>query len=360
VTTTSELVRFVHRGFEGHEDEGVDRYFGHYEIELPSFPILDPEFSNPLFLRVLCESVSNRGLRRIPPGLRGFTDVFRFFLDSVNEKLARPNYLDYDAQDHVVMRAVTSLVEAMVASETDFVSRDAAVGILERVLPRTGFDKSLFRRLLDEGVLTEELIWARQKRAPGSLPTRPVSTQVVRFQYQRFTDYLIVQHLLAPHLANNRPEAAFEPGQRLGRIISDPRLCQHYQGLIEALAVLIPEQTGRELPALISACGSFESVKRGVSGSLVWRRTTSVSLDTWSYIEQAVLPDAATRKSLLQALVLVAPDPEHPYNARFLHDWLFPMRMVDRWGEWRRPATNVSSNRQDRPPMPSREIISAA
>ena len=89
-TMTGELVRFVHRGFEGHEDEGVDRYFGHYEIELPSFPILDPEFSNPLFLRVLCESISNRGLRRIPLGLRGFTDVFRFFLDSVNEKLARP------------------------------------------------------------------------------------------------------------------------------------------------------------------------------------------------------------------------------------------------------------------------------
>ena len=162
VATGGVLVRFVHRGFQGHEEESVDRYFKHYEIELPSFPILDPEFSNPLFLRVLCESVQNRRLSRIPAGLRGFTSVFRFFLDSVNEKLARPNYLDYDAQRHVIMQAVTGLVEAMVASETDYLPRDVAAGILERVLPRTGFDRSLLRRLLDEGVLTEELIWVRQ------------------------------------------------------------------------------------------------------------------------------------------------------------------------------------------------------
>ena len=104
--------------------------------------------------------------------------------------------------------------------------------------------------------------------------------------------------------------------------------------MIEALAVLVPETTGRELPALVPVCGSFESVKHAVSGSLIWRRATSISPDTWSYIEQAVLPDTSARKSLLRALVLVAPDPAHPYNARFLHDWLFPMRMVDRDALW--------------------------
>ena len=334
LATGGALVRFVHRGFQGHEEESVDRYFGHYGIELPSFPILDPEFSNPLFLRVLCESVQSRGLRRIPAGLRGFTAVFRFFLDSVNEKLARPSYLDYDAQRDVVMQAITGLVEDMVASETDYLPREVAAGILEGVLPRAGFDKSLLRRLLDEGILTEELIWMRQKPAPGSSPAAPISLPVVRFQYQRFADYLIVQHLLTPHLNRNRPEDAFAPGERLGRILGDPQLCRRYQGMIEALAVLIPESIGRELSALVPACGSFESVKHAVSRSLVWRRTTSISPATWSYIEQTLLPDNIARNSLLHTLVLVAPDPAHPYNARFLHDWLFPMRIVERDAWW--------------------------
>ena len=193
------------------------------------------------------------------------------------------------------MQAVTGLVEAMVASETDYLPRDVAAGILERVLPRTGFDRSLLRRLLDEGVLTEKLISVRQDPAPGTRSPTIISVRAVRFQYQRFADYLIVQYLLTPHLDNRRPEGAFAAEERLGGILRDPQLCRRYQGMIEALAVLVPETTGRELPALVPVCGSFESVKHAVSGSLVWRRATSISPETWSYIEQAVLPDTSAR-----------------------------------------------------------------
>jgi hypothetical protein len=331
--TAGALVRFVHGGFQGREEESVDRYFAHYGIELPSFPILDPEFSNPLFLKVLCEGIQNKGLDQIPIGLRGFTDVFQFFMESVNQKLARPNYLDYDAQRGIVMSAVECLVRAMIAAGTDWLPRDAASQILEAVLPTTaGFNKSLFRQLLAEGVLIEEIVRVGQETLLGqSTPTRVPS---VGFQYQRFADYLIVQYLLDPHLKAGQPEAAFAVGQPLGRIVSDPQLCRRYQGRIEALAVLIPESTGRELPAFVPESASSESFKNAVSASLIWRRATSISPATWIYIAEAVLPDTRARQSLLRTLVLVAPDPAHPYNARFLHDWLLPMRMVERDALW--------------------------
>jgi len=325
------IVRFVHSGFEGQEEEGVDKYFAHYGIALPSLPILDPEFSNPLFLRVLCEGLQNRGLSRIPEGLNGFVAIFRFFLDSVNEKLARPNLLDYDVQQPIVLQSIERLVTAMVAKETDWLDRSAASEILEAVLPRTGFDKSLFRRLVDEGVISEELVWIRPS---GRTPATMTSLPVVRFQYQRFSDYLIVKHLLSPHIGTGRPEAAFEPREYLGKILADPLRCRQNQGIVEALAVLTPETTGRELPILAPHCTSFDSVKEAVAVSLVWRRADSISTSTWSYLEQAVLPDSTARQALLRTLILVAPDPSHPYNARFLSKWLFPMQMAERDALW--------------------------
>ena len=216
--TDGAMVRFAHSGFEGHEEQGVDRYFAHYGIELPSFPILDPEFSNPLFLRVLCESLKARNLSRIPQGLSGFTAVFQFFLESVNEKLARPDLLDYDPQQPIVMRSVERLVTAMVATDADWLDRGAAVELLHAVLPRPGFDRSLFRRLVDEGILSQELIWTRPSRSTAAR----TSHSVVRFQYQRFADHLIVRHLLSPHLKAERPDGAFEAGQPLGRMLADP------------------------------------------------------------------------------------------------------------------------------------------
>ena len=325
------LVRFVHSGFAGHEEEGVDRYLAYYGIAPASLPTLDPEFSNPLFLRVLCEGVRNRGLARIPEGLRGFTSVFEFFLDSINDKLARADLLDFDPQTPVVMQAVRSLVAAMVEKQTHWLERGEASRLLDSVLRRQGFDRSLFRRLVDEGVLSAEVIRVRSKgRSSGTVS----SIQMVRFQYQRFADYLIVQHVLRPHIAAGRPQAAFESGQYLAKVLANPTSCMKNQGLVEALAVVLPETTGRELPQFVPHCASFSSIRQAISGSLAWRRTGSISAETWAYIEAEILPDADARRLLLRTLLLVAPDPAHPYNADFLHQWLFAMPMAKRDAIW--------------------------
>jgi hypothetical protein len=329
--TEDKVVRFVHSGFQGHEEQGVDRYFAHYGIELPSFPVLNQEFSNPLFLRTLCEGLQNRGVARIPEGLTGFSAVFEFFLNSINEKLARPELLDYDAYRPIVMQAIQGLVHAMVKNEGDWVARNAAVEILEGVLPRSGFDKSLFRRLVDEGVITEERMWVRSSvPTPGSMETQ----SVVRFQYQRFGDYLITKALLHPFIEAGQPQSAFESGHYLGAVLADPASSLRNQGIVEALAALVPETTGDELVTLMPGCSSFDSVKTAICNSLTWRDPSSISAATWLYLENYVLPDRRMRCLLFSALVLVAPDPAHPYNAKFLHRWLEPMGMTDRDAIW--------------------------
>ena len=47
----------THHGFTGHEFDATRTFFAHYGLESPSTPILQPEFSNPLFLKAICEGL---------------------------------------------------------------------------------------------------------------------------------------------------------------------------------------------------------------------------------------------------------------------------------------------------------------
>ncbi len=105
-----KIIREEHHGFEEHEYEAANRFFGHFGIE-PSVPLLYPEFKNPQFLLLFCKGLKNKNLSRVPPGLHGITSIFDFYLDSINEKLSRPQHLDFDASEKLVQRATRKVTE---------------------------------------------------------------------------------------------------------------------------------------------------------------------------------------------------------------------------------------------------------
>jgi hypothetical protein len=78
--------------------EAIKKYFSHYNIPLPNFPILDSEFSNPLFLRLFCETVEkvdiqkkHNHLKEIASGQSGMTKVLEDFIrekgKNINSKI---------------------------------------------------------------------------------------------------------------------------------------------------------------------------------------------------------------------------------------------------------------------------------
>ncbi len=87
------LSRVEHTGFAEHEYDAVHRFFEHFGIE-PTVPLLVPEFSNPLFLKIVCTTIRNQGLTQIPVGLQGITALLHMFIESVHQKLCRR--MNYD------------------------------------------------------------------------------------------------------------------------------------------------------------------------------------------------------------------------------------------------------------------------
>lgn len=318
------LIKETHPGFAEHEYQAAQTFFDHFGIERPVVPLLVPEFQNPLFLKLFCEGLANRGLTKIPPGLQGLTDIFDFFVASINEKLSRPDRLDFDHKSQIVQQAIWKLAEAMSQKTCTWLPRDEAHTIVNSVLSRSGDEKSLFKQMISEGLLSEDRFWVGDnERCEG-----------VSFSYERFTDHLIAKHFLDKYLDTMCPLESFLPDQPLGSLIKDERASWLNHGLVEALSIQLPERIGKELGELAPNAQDYRPIREAFVESLVWRDYKATTETTLNYINEHVVKYEDTHDQFLNALLTVTQIPDHPYNARFLHRQLMRLELADRDAWW--------------------------
>lgn len=256
-----KLVRVQHLGFRGAEARATTHFFAHYGIVAPTIPPLHPEFSNPLFLRLFCQALQNLGLQQIPPGLHGMSSVFDMFLESVNTKLCRPDLLDRDPAERIVQRSVESIAEAMATRQQAWLPRDEARTLVGAFDQTRGYAQSLFRHLIIEGVLAEDRFHVADDTAEDG----------IRFTYEKFSDHTIVRQLLNTYLDVTAPAASFAPGMPLEKFVADEWTAYHHKGVIEALAIQLPERIGQELPTLVPAGALWLPIREAMIESLIWR-----------------------------------------------------------------------------------------
>lgn len=320
-----EIIRIVHTGFAENAIEAATKFFSHFGIQ-PTGPILSPQFNNPLFLKLLCEGFSNDGHKRVPSGLRGITNIFRFHIDSIHKKLSHPELLNYDPRSRIVHDAVESLANEMANRKADRLPLDQAREIVNACLPRVGHDNSLFHHLESEGVLT--VVPEDRRWAGGDW------SESVRFTYQMFSDHMITQRLLESHLDRAALEESFSKDPILGRLVKDQAACMANRGILAAMAIQIPERTGRELPELAPHLACLPEMAEAFVQTLVWRNMSSFSPATDRYVNEKVLPYEYTTHDFWDALVTLAATPHHPYNADHLHQMLMGIAMPERDATW--------------------------
>ena len=77
-----------HRGFSGRERDACADFFRHYDLKPPIVPILQPEFANPLYLQLVCETLRARGLGQLPRGWHGIASTIRAFIREKERRFA--------------------------------------------------------------------------------------------------------------------------------------------------------------------------------------------------------------------------------------------------------------------------------
>ncbi len=297
-----------HPGFAEATDQAISRYTEEYGLEPPTFPVLGPEFSNPLFLKLTCEALGTLGEARFPFGSAGVTTVCEAFLEAVNRRLAAPSRCDYDEQ----RGPVTAVVRELALLGGGPYDRGEVRRLTEAILPGDrAWSRSLLHGLLTEGVLID----AGRDR--------------IAFGYQRLGDLVRATRLAEQGIDAVKAWFA-EPGDPSR---GDP-------GILGALAVVVPEQHGIEFPGLVA--DSDGRVRRDVVDAFL----QSLQLRA----AQTITPRAVTAvRSLLDRhdgyetwgvwslLLRIACVPGHPLNADWLHDRLGSLQLAERdatWSEW--------------------------
>lgn len=318
-----DLLRITHFGFAEHEYEATRTFFEHYKINRPRIPLITPEFENPLFLKLFCEALHSRGLHEIEAGISGITAIFDFFLASVNEKLSTSRFLNFDKKTDLVKRAIDALSAAMASEERAWLGRDAAKVIVDAFLPGRGYEDSLFRHLISEGILAED----RMPLAPGQ------GVDIVHFAYERFGDHLFAKDLLQRVVKSTPPEDPFMTDGFVGRLITESNASRNNKGVLDALSIQVPETLGKELIELIPSIADRGAVKDAFLQSLLFRDYAALRESTHSYVKQ-ITANVPWYFRFLDTILLVASVPQHRYNARFLHSLLGSQSLVDRDSSW--------------------------
>ena len=138
----SRAATVTHEGFLEHEYDAAKTFFVHYGLELPSTPLLAPEFRNPLFLKTLCRGLNAKGERRLPRGFQGITAVFDLYLRAINERLA--SALGFDQRSPLVRESLEAVARASLDSGQHWLTLAKAAEIVNAFLPGREFERSLY------------------------------------------------------------------------------------------------------------------------------------------------------------------------------------------------------------------------
>ncbi|MFE7029130.1 NACHT domain-containing protein [Streptomyces sp. NPDC057621] len=324
-----------HPGFAGHEVEALENYLQKAPSALPRTPLLAPAFSNPLFVKLYCES-----LEALPEAQRGIaarTQHRSAVFDSFLQRRAHQIHLalHLDAGERAVQRAVKELARQMGKAGREVLSQQR---VREVVAPfaahLTRWPDTLLGQMVAHGVLASERF-----RTVGGQPEAGYG-----FGYQAFSDDRVVDAMLAEHAAEVAAAASS------GVLAPDSALRAWLEAaspnLVEAATVLLAERTGRELIDLLGAGQDADADAPDDHGgrsrfalyvsllrTLALRDAQSVSERTVVLLEQAA-DHFDLAPMVLEARLGVSAQTGHLLNADRLHQTLCAMTPADRDVTW--------------------------
>ena len=317
----AKAVTITHAGFADRPYEAAKAYFEHYGLNLPSTPLLQPEFENPLFLKLLCQGLRGRGFRALPRDQYGVSEVFDGLLEDVNARLAKR--LDYNPDDRAVHSALSALAAIFAEQKVRWMPQREAVKVANVLDSSGGFSTSLYRALVSEGLLLENPDFSDPKR----------KGKIVSIAYERFADHLIAQHLIESHVDKGDPAEAFQPDGRLAFLADSDNFV--WRGVLEALCIQVPQKLDLELPEIMPTLFESQWACSAFLSSLTWRSSQGhTDGEERQFIEMLRRDSGVNRGDVFDTLLKVATFPDHPLNADYLHKFLQRWSMPDRDARW--------------------------
>ena len=320
------VAQVEHPGFQGREVEATELFFDIFGLEAPRIPLLNPEFTNPLFLKLYCEGLQASRIQDPGAGSAHIGDVFDRYLAWKAERIY--DRLPVDPTTDPVAASITAFADALGEADRERMPYEEGRRLIGSFAPGLNeWPNTLFGQLLAEGVLAKDAAWDSDSND---------YIDVVRFSYQRFADHRVVLALLA-----NFSDAAVLTASIAASEPLRQRLESAPAGWIEALAQQVPERFGVELFDAANWTLDEYGIQvwdRALARSIAARRPEAVSDRTLELLSRANERNWGETNYVLDAALAVAPIPGHPLNAQWLHERLLAIAMPDRDVAWSIPT----------------------
>ena len=355
-----QWVQVSHPGFDDAEFKAQLEFFSHYDIPTPDVPLLTPEFSRPLFLRLMCETIAGLSkrnkseyLRSVSSGQKAMTKIFEDFVKKlgvvVEDAFAlRRGWCWEFLKGHTVGDNLVGVAPLMAEAGCDSITKAKCLHVIAQATAWANPNRceALLERLIVEGLLLERLSFDGSEY-----------TDELQLPYQRFSDHLIARHLLERYLDTTNEATmrrSFHINRPLGRIF-EVRLDRTFAqpGLAEAIIVEFPERVKRiPLPddarelvfSLPKKRRLSEPLREVFLEGLYWRPTDSFSSGT-DRVMSVYLNSIGAKAEAFEVVTALATRLNHPWSPDRLTRYLAKETMADRdlgWSEYLRTASQDS------------------
>ena len=390
------IVKIKHAGFSSIDD--IYKYLDKQGVFFPNTPILDLKFSTPLFLKIYCRALKNKKENQFFQDLKSIKTIFDLYVDSISETINKNQ--KYRKGEKIVSKALKSFALRLFPNNLSGLQTEQARKIIQKKdpNPNTG---NLFNQLMNEGILSEDIIPFQYKISKFSIDKNRKGYEekngcrnkpIVRFTYERFSDYFIVENLIEKEiykkpkklrkfinqinsffhrilskeycLTNKNLKLHLKKGTPIGNMFIDDKF-HNFIGIIELLSIYIGERFKLELYDLIefkdinvSFSGKFYSkiiflIKRvfknkhisidiitkrkelftiSFINTIVWRSPNSLTDRTLELLKS--IPKNSFISSKWDVFLKLSINIDHPWNADFLHKKLFEQTLAERDKSW--------------------------
>jgi hypothetical protein len=323
------IIKVAHQGFKGNEYTALRMFAEHFELEQPNFPILTPEFSNPLFLQLICQSIKEAGLNKFPQGFEGISTLFDRYLNAIINNIVKRRE-EYKRRHEIIRLAINKMAEACFNHEDNhMVSLEETHNLFDNQFSSYKF---LLDDLILENVFIQSVTYNYQSKK---------KIEVVYFAYERLGDYYMADYLLKQFKSSQEVLDAFQPGKILGTLVKEAVFAN--RGILEIMAVILPERFQLEIIEVYSWVFNYkhedligntdEWLNRFLLESFKWRKAESVNYSKiveWFKSKKVHIDP----HEWFNTLVELSTQHRHPLNSDRLYLMLSKSKMPERDSFW--------------------------
>lgn len=300
----SSMLRIEHHGFSSVAYEAMHQYFSFYRITTDSVVFPDTEFSNPLFLSLFCKSHQNMHICLENLSL---PSVYTQYIDFEESQLATK--CGYNKAYRLVSKIIQSMVKRRVSEQTSAVRLpvETATKLIVEICRQWNVVADIYSALLSEGILTQSIGYD--------------NSEYVYITYERLEDYFLAERIAEAY--SELPQEQFL--EKYSWVIN--RL-----DIFQFLGIILAENRNCELNAIFPSNTAWNAarIRSAFLYGLQWRKVSSFTEDTTSYINQEILSYEDSFNQFVDVLFGVSARSNHPLNAQNSFHFFQQYSMPDR------------------------------